>query len=894
MGRIAAVKAQKRQASRPPAKAIGRWLGDFLGDAPNDSLPAAELRLLYGCSVGEDVNKSSQDYQFESLTEAQKAARRNAIRGGGIDKRKAELRQSASDNRVRAGFLRFLILGGDDSAPVHEKGIQLWNTMIHGDLDLRSGKCVSRIALIKCILEGELRIQDANFDVLLLSGSWLHAVAQVAGALRANRAKISGAMWLDENFIADGEVELFGVEIGGRLDCSFGYFGAGIAAPGARIGGDVTLSGVAAAATVSFVNAKIGGSVNAISASFTSKNASAAALDFSRANVNGDVSLLSATVSPAAWTPESDARAIDAQNSVIRGSLSFGGDFTAKGLVYLYCAEISKDLVFAGSTFDNRAGFAILADSARVAGCVYFWAGETGEGNPRFRAFGPVSLRAVTCGDLTCRGARFQNLKAKDNPEEFALDCTLINIARVADFSCDSKYRFFAVGKVSFQAARIGQNLECLGGSFFNPRGVALYCESANISGVVYLGVGLSNCSEQERRDRRAFKFFRAAGQVSFLGATVGFNLICALGQFRTPGWDPETGFAKTALNLSMATIGNALVLGRETLLDLAPVIRGSVDLSGATVRILIDDGFGLRKVLAKISPREKIDMGKRSEVIRPKPVFLPCHLFLDQFTYDRLRGGDAYDATLRKLWLNRQPPANMGAEFKPQPFAQLVNVMRAMGYNDDADDIALSKRQHERRASTLRSIAETRGRLTIKAVKTRWSLFVNALERVFIDWFIGYGYHMGRAVFVLLVVCLLAAGVDDVAFHHGMIVPADQSFRDAHSDASTTVTTKFTISNSSGSPAVSATSSSATNKICLAWTPAACPDLDKDLIPRFQPLVYAADVIIPIVGFGQKAAWEPANDARWLYWLQIVEMIIGWVGGALLAAFVTGLLGKE
>src|SRR6218665_2537474 len=38
--------------------------------------------------------------------------------------------------RIRAAFLRFLLLGGDSQAPVHERGVQLVGAYVTGSLDL--------------------------------------------------------------------------------------------------------------------------------------------------------------------------------------------------------------------------------------------------------------------------------------------------------------------------------------------------------------------------------------------------------------------------------------------------------------------------------------------------------------------------------------------------------------------------------------------------------------------------------------------------------------------------------------------------------------------------------------------------------------------------------------
>jgi hypothetical protein len=38
--------------------------------------------------------------------------------------------------RVRVTFMRFLLLGGDEQAPVHERGVCLWGALVDGALDL--------------------------------------------------------------------------------------------------------------------------------------------------------------------------------------------------------------------------------------------------------------------------------------------------------------------------------------------------------------------------------------------------------------------------------------------------------------------------------------------------------------------------------------------------------------------------------------------------------------------------------------------------------------------------------------------------------------------------------------------------------------------------------------
>jgi hypothetical protein len=65
---------------------------------------------------------------------------------------------------------------GDESAPVHELGIELHNALIENDLDVRGGKCVGRLALIKCLLRGDLLIEGASLGTLVLRGSRLGGI----------------------------------------------------------------------------------------------------------------------------------------------------------------------------------------------------------------------------------------------------------------------------------------------------------------------------------------------------------------------------------------------------------------------------------------------------------------------------------------------------------------------------------------------------------------------------------------------------------------------------------------------------------------------------------------------------------------------------------------------
>jgi hypothetical protein len=443
---------------------------------------------------------------------------------------------------------------------------------------------------------------------------------------------------------------------------------------------------------------------------------------------------------------------------------------------------------------------------------------------------------------------------------------------------------FWAEGMISFNTSVIGQHLDLRGAKLQNPRGTVLDCQAGKIAGCVFLGVNSDDPNAMP---------FDSDGKVLFIGATVGLQFNCQSGYFRNGEEYPAgSGQAAIALDLSVTKIGDTLYLGREQFGSQPPKIEGSVDLTGATVRVLVDDGF--------VDDKSR---GLRPTVDRNDPKGLPkrlqCTIELDQFSYDRLKGDRAFESDMRKAWLQRQPPEDLRGAFKPQPFEQLVTVMRAMGYDDEADDIALFKRQTKRQTTALIDIPELDWRFPSQAagvVAAAWLaivgnhlivafivlfwLFRKVLaklgEILLLDWFVGYGYNIARAVSLLLLLIFGFGEFYASAFQQGAIVAVDKDVREAMA--------------------------------CLPVLAKPCKPVQFNGTPLFNPWLYSADVMVPVVTFGQKAAWAPNPDADvklpvlrpWkaptnlVYDVQLIETVLGWIEGFLLVSFVTGLIAKE
>jgi hypothetical protein len=64
---------------------------------------------------------------------------------------------------------------------------------------------------------------------------------------------------------------------------------------------------------------------------------------------------------------------------------------------------------------------------------------------------------------------------------------------------------------------------------------------------------------------------------------------------------------------------------------------------------------------------------------------------------------------------------------------------------------------------------------------------------------------------------------------------------------------------------------------------------------PCLQPSVYALDVVIPVIGFGQQKDWKPdASAGGWgvaLKWLVYFAIAAGWVFATLVVAAFSGVL---
>ncbi|MFN4171639.1 MAG: hypothetical protein ACK4GW_07790 [Pseudorhodobacter sp.] len=128
--------------------------------------------------------------------------------------------------RVRAGLIRFLLKGGDDTCSTHAKGVMLSGAWVSGDLDFQGEKTRLGLMLQQCRLTGPVVFKDAELREIDLLGSFAEETVVL------ERVEIKTDIRLSDGFEAARGVNLRGALIGKELDCEGGTFkpdGEGVA-----------------------------------------------------------------------------------------------------------------------------------------------------------------------------------------------------------------------------------------------------------------------------------------------------------------------------------------------------------------------------------------------------------------------------------------------------------------------------------------------------------------------------------------------------------------------------------------------------------------------------------------------------------------------------------------
>ena len=374
---------------------------------------------------------------------------------------------------------------------------------------------------------------------------------------------------------------------------------------------------------------------------------------------------------------------------------------------------------------------------------------------------------------------------------------------------------FTAEGEVRLLSAEIGGDLDCSGGSFKVASGDALNADRIKVTGNVNLGDG-----------------FTAEGEVRLLGAEIGGNLECSGGSFKA-----ATGDALSAQGLRLT--------GALFLRDVS--ILGGIDLATARIGTLVDGDLTVWQSGGHI---------------------------LDGFRYDRII--DVTDADRRIAWLRQQRGTHLTSEFKPQPWEQLIKVLRDMGHPYDAGEVAIAKQEQLRAAGKIKGPVR------------------QALHRLY-GAFTGYGYRPLRLVYSAGVIWFLASLLYAHAAAIGIMAPSNAEIiahRQLHTDLRGAVA-------DSGACGVRGEVQPGN-----FWPQ--CPGLPSEYT-TFYSFAYSLDLILPLVDLQQEHDWAPAvsyTDARGTVRNSVAgqviravlwfEILFGWTASLVLVAVLTRLVEKD
>ena len=470
----------------------------------------------------------------------------------------------------------------------------------------------------------------------------------------------------------------------------------------------------------------------------------------------------------------------------IHGELNPRGATVTRGIWLEHCffddiVQLSdsrtKTFSFRGSMLSQG----LRAKRAVIKGSLYL--------NDGFIAENEVNLEDVTIeGNLECSNGKFR--KGEREATEWALMADNAKIAGDVRLDHDketgSKTGFKAKGEVRFVGAKVAGDFNCDGGQFHNGKEMAISAD------------GLS-C-----RNLFARSGFEAKGTANFIGVHTVGQFSCVGGKFKNKG--------NVALKLRFAEIGSSLFFDEaesDNLPNPHATIRGKLDLSHATCRIYRD-----------------------SEKSWPPP----DKLLLDGFTYECFSDCPT-DWRTRQKWLKLQKPDLARGSFHPQPWTQVIKVLRDMGADVDSRQLAVC-----REAELARS-----NRWTISLERGTWKqpLKIFTLWDVFLHYAVGYGYKPWHAFYWSVGFFAFGWLTFATAANLGYMAPRQSG---AH----------IYLENKGTPP------------LPVHYT-------------QFDAPLYTLDVFLPIVELGQDETWEPTDKptgqsqgVQGSSWTQTVRLALG------------------
>jgi hypothetical protein len=362
--------------------------------------------------------------------------------------------------------------------------------------------------------------------------------------------------------------------------------------------------------------------------------------------------------------------------------------------------------------------------------------------------------------------------------------------------------KFKSTGLVSINCANIDGNIECQSSSFKNINGDCIAADQIRVSGSVFFDDN-----------------FESIGEIRLLNAQIGGLLSLRNGSFLNNNGD--------AISADGINISGGLLINYASII-------GRVRLPTAKIGSLIDD-FGC---------------------------WVSGNHIIDGLCYDRIIGPT--DASTRIAWLNLQFSNHLNDDFRPQPWEQLIKVLRDMGHPYDAEQVAIAKQKQLRKAGQIEG-------LTRKALHWIYGFLA------------GYGYQPMKLVVSMIWLWLGCAFFFSVGGGYGYMGPSTPLLNNPE--------LALSIDESCGHRREVGKQ---------VWTK--CAEMPAEYT-TFQPLLYSLDLILQLVDLQQESDWAPIVEEapgvnmgygvflRWLMWF---EILFGWMASLMLVAILGRLVDKD
>ena len=307
------------------------------------------------------------------------------------------------DRKIRASFLRALILGQIPECSMHEKGVQVRGAYIAGDgpesadtlgLDLEGCDLRFDLVLFSCRFPELLLLRSASLRNLYLAGS------HFGGGIDADHLEAKGGIFL-RRLVSHGEIKLGGARLGGHLECEEGTIVQprsdwAFCADHLQAQGSVYLRRMRSDSEVRLYAAKLGGALDFTGAHLSAgKTGRALAADRLEADggviltgvvTNGDTRIFGAKIggdiscAGARFTAGVEGHALGLDGCAVRGNVIFYGS-EMRGEVRLHSGRVSGNLACDGASFiAGENGKALNCDGVRVEGSFFLRKGARVDG----------------------------------------------------------------------------------------------------------------------------------------------------------------------------------------------------------------------------------------------------------------------------------------------------------------------------------------------------------------------------------------------------------------------------------------------------------------------------------------------------------------------------------